>query len=111
MIARISCSRTSNETSCSAFTPPNERATFSTTRTGPPMSRCGCIGGARASGGLLRRRDREGLRVGDAQVGADLADAAVLELDLRLDEALLLPAVERVDQHAVLVGDEAAPHL
>ncbi len=66
--------------------------------------RCGA-----GSGGLPHRR--EGLRVLDAQRGAHAARAPVLELHLRLDELLGAARVERIDQHAVLVGDEAAADL
>src|SRR5215510_11424235 len=112
MIARISCSRTSNETSWSAFTPPNESETPSTTSNGAPMFRWCCIGWReRPSGCLLRRRGREYLRVDDLQRRRDRAGAAVLELHLRLDVALALAAVERVDQRRVPLADEAPPDL
>src|SRR5512145_569612 len=103
MIARISCSRTSNETSCSARTPPNESETPSTLRIGSPILRACCI--RTASGRLLRRLDRVGLRVGDLQGRADRAGPAVLEAHLRLDEALALAAVKRGHERSVLVGD------
>src|SRR3990172_3808292 len=112
MIARTSCSRTSNDTSCSAFPPPNESETPSTTRTGAPIFRWLCIGrrGER-SGGPASRGSRERLRVDDLQRRGDRAGATVLELHLRLDVAVALAAVERVDRHLVPLGDEAPAHL
>src|SRR5476651_1359432 len=52
---------------------------------------------------LLRRRGRIGFRFHDAQVGADVAAAPVLELDLCLDELRRFTRVERIDQHAVFL--------
>src|SRR5690606_9137218 len=53
----------------------------------------------------------EGLERADPQVGGDLADAAVLELELGHDVLGSLAREAGVDQHAVLLGDEGAPHL
>src|SRR5690242_9162930 len=97
MMARISCSSTSNETSCSAFTPPNASDTLSTERTTlmPP----------RRSRGPPGCRGREGPRVLDPQVGGERAAAAVLVFHLRLDVHALLSAVQRLDQGAVFLAD------
>src|SRR5450759_2151613 len=194
MMARISCSRTSKETLCSARTPPKAREMPSRSRTTPPIvlppfkpapimhpppilyldantaavgvrrqSRPvasplrgaadeakqgphlqdgdatrirthGAAGRPRPPAGsdprlapgplfrpsaapapcscrLLRRRGRIGLGFLDAQFGADLAAAPVLELDLRLDELRRLARIERIDQHAVFLRDETAAHL
>ena len=67
--------------------------------------------------GLARRHHaarptaREGRHVDDLQRRRHLAGAAVLELHLGLDVLLALAAVERVDQHLVALGDEAAADL
>src|SRR5690606_14755646 len=45
----------------------------------------------------------------NAQIGGNLADAAILELDLRLDELMFTPCVESFHQHAVLLRNEATP--
>src|SRR6266487_2888785 len=47
------------------------------------------------------------LRIANGEVGADRAGAAVFEFHLRLDMLDAAVAVERVDQHSVLFGDEA----
>src|SRR5436190_20913855 len=109
MMARISCSRTSKETSVSAFTPPNESDTFSTARITSPTGCAFCVIGG--SGGFLRRGPAEGARVADREVGRDHAAAPVLVLDLHLDVRALAAVVERGHQRAVLLGDRAAPHL
>ena len=51
------------------------------------------------------------LRIVDSQVGSDDARPTVLELDERLDVLDVASCVQRVDQHRVLLGDEAATHL
>src|SRR5450759_4711909 len=109
MVARISCSRTSKVTCFSAFTPPKDRVMPSRPRTTSPIILPPFTPAPSRS--LFRRRGRIDLRFLDAQVGADLAAAPVLELDLRLDELRRLARVERVDQHAVLLRDETAAHL
>src|ERR1700704_3580204 len=109
MMARISCSRTSKETSCSALTPPKASDTPSTARMAGPVprsatgvrssSRPPCGGGAVDSG------------LCDAQVRGDDPGAAVFEAHLGLDEAMRLSGVERLDQGGVFLGDVAAAHL
>src|SRR6476646_10645322 len=125
MMARTSCSRTSNVMSCSAFTPPNARKTCSSERMTSPMrragsglsrdgaSRAGLTTGATpiATSGSLLHRGGKNCRVLDAQVGGHQAGAPVLELDERLDVLDRTAGVERIDQHAVFFGDESAPHL
>src|SRR5262245_42604550 len=105
MMARTSCSRTSKLMSVSAFTPPKRRLMFCTSRTTSPIWRW-----VFAMSGCLPRRG-ESLRVFDLQRRADTAGAAVLELHRSLDELLGLAVVHRVDQHLVLVVDEAALDL
>src|SRR3990172_1505988 len=113
MIALTSCSRTSNDTSTSAFTPPNESDTFSTARTTSP-TRCapaiGC-GTVIESRRLAGRRGREGPGVADLEVGRERAGAPVLVAYLRLDVHVFAAAVERLHQGGVLLGDEPPPHL
>src|SRR5579885_328077 len=120
MMARISPLRMSKLTSLSARTPPKARLIPSTWRRTSPMRRLGL---ARSMPGLarlpergrrlgaLRPRRREGLGVGDADGRAHRADPSVLELHLRLDLALAALGVERGDERAVFVRDEAAAHL
>src|SRR6187455_3246061 len=107
MIARTSCSRTSKLMSESAFTPPNASEMRSSFRITSPVA----LDMVDMASGGARRRRRERLRVGDDEVRRDLAGAAVLEPDLRLDVLDRPAAVERVDEHRVLVRDEAAAHL
>src|SRR5690349_18480717 len=103
MMARISRSATSKETSWSALTPPKESETFSTERIAF-MRPC-------ASCRVFRRRGDEGPGLFDAQLRRERAGAAVLVLHLRLDVHAAASAVERRDQRGVLLADEAAPHL
>src|SRR5258706_732455 len=114
MIARTSCSRTSKETSCRAFTPPKESETSSTESSTEPVLRTTpsrLASGALTLGRPLRRRRREGAGVVDREVGGDLAGAPVLVAHLRLDVHRAAAVVERVDQGLVLLADMAAPHL
>src|SRR6267154_5782997 len=113
MMARISCSRTSNETPWSATTPPNASETSSISRMASPvflpafMPLRDMHRGSRRP----RRGDTVGLRLHDSQVGRHRTRAAVLEAHLRLDEAARLVRVEGIDQHGVFLGDVAAAHL
>src|SRR6476661_793668 len=102
MMARTSCSRTSNVTSASAFTPPNASEMRSSDRMTSPMRRAGVVGMTRASGGL---RHCGGLHAGivDAQVGSDHAGAAVLELHDGFDVLHAASGVQRVDQRGVFL--------
>src|SRR5208282_5141951 len=124
MIARISCSRTSKQMSVSALTPPNVNDACSTCSNTLPIcpvrrtsealtlaSRPGCRsgGGARASCGPRHRR--EGLGSAQLQHRRHLADATVLEAHLGLDVLGRAPGVQGIDQHLVLLRDEAPPHL
>src|SRR4029434_5197587 len=135
MIARTSCSRTSKLISVNAFTPPNASEMPSSCRMTspmpraligpprlrphwpirplrcPPRGRYSRLGTARrrSSGPPVRRRER--LRVFDPQVRRHHVRAAVLEAQERLDMLDLFPAIERVDQHPVFLGDEVAPDL
>src|SRR5882724_3261840 len=109
MMARISRSRTSNETSCSALTPPKASDTPSTARMAGPVPRS-------ATGVKTSSRPPHGGGVvdpglGDAQIRRDDPGAAILEAHLRLDEAMRLPGVQRLDQRGVLLGDVAPAHL
>src|SRR5467141_2975084 len=97
MIARISCSRTSNETSVSALTPPNVNDTCSICSNTPPifpvrltaatLSAALCT--ARCSGAVLASCDLRHRCVGFGSAQrkrrGHLADAAVLETHLGLD--------------------------
>src|SRR6185369_3162079 len=58
--------------------------------------------------GLL---EGEGLSVSDSDVRRHYAASAILELHRCLDVLLLKSAVESVDQHCVLLVDEAPPYL
>src|SRR3990167_11043616 len=107
MMARISCSRTLKLMSVSAFTPPKARLMFLTSRMTSPLLRS--LTSAVMSGGLLHRG--KGLGIGDLQRGRDRAAATVLELHRRLDVLLGLAAIQRVDQHQVLVEDGPALDL
>src|SRR5882672_6637704 len=110
MIARTSCSRTSNDTPCSATTPPNARDTSSTSSSGPPPVLLALISPARSCR-FPRVRAAVCLRLQDAQVRGDGADAAILEAHLGLDEAARLARIERIDERRVLLGDVTAAHL
>src|SRR5574337_347011 len=105
MMERISCSRTLNEMSVSAFTPPKRRLMFLMSRMTSPIFLLVMQG---LSGGGA---GRVGLGVDELERGADAALAPVLEFHLGLDELFALARVQGVDQHAVFVGDEVAPHL
>src|SRR5690606_35147199 len=109
MIARTSCSRTSKEMSVSAFTPPKDREMFCRSRMTSPIRFVRM--GWSASGGLRCRFRREGSCVDDLEVGRDGAGPAVLEAHLGLDEAVVAAVVQGVEQHTVLLGDEAPAHL
>src|SRR5690349_10813777 len=88
MIARTSRSRTSKETCCRAFTPPNESDTSSTESTTPPMR--AALAWTWSSGALIgscrlrRRARREGLGGTDLEVRSEDTGAAVLVFHLRL---------------------------
>src|ERR1700704_3853680 len=114
MMARISCSRTSKETSCSAATPPKAREMASISRMASPiflpvvisrndMNRNSCR--------VPRRSRAVGLRLHDSQVRRYRAGSPVLEPDLGLDELGGLARIEGVDQHGVLLPDQSAAHL
>src|SRR3989454_10667254 len=115
MIARTSWLRTSNETPLSAFTPPKASDTPSTdSRTSPvsrarsPRKTCGALtGSGRPPGG----GGREGLGVGDLQIGGDLAGTPVLVAHLSLDMHGLAAVVKGGDQRGVLFADVAPAHL
>src|SRR5580765_234476 len=109
MMARISCSRTSKETPWSAFTPPKERDTSSTTRMGAPASLGWVIAGG--SRRLESSGDVVDFGLGNAQVGRDHPGAPVLETHLRLDVAVRAAGIQGVDQRAVLLADVAPAHL
>src|SRR5690606_35302257 len=114
MMARTSCSRTSNDTFCSAFTPPKESETSSTARITSPTVRpveCRWTSGAVILRGLLRRRGCERLRVADFQVGREGPGAPVLVAHLRLYVNRIAPRIERLHERSVLLADEPAPHL
>src|SRR5271166_1058530 len=93
IMARISCSRTSNEISESALTPPKASEILRKSRMTSPV--------ARTLGCLLRRLRGETAHVANRQLRAYHAAAPVFELDLGLDELCGAPAVQCVDQHAV----------
>ena len=81
-------------------------------RRAAPSPACCQVGHGDAPAFTPRAARREGLGVDDLQVGRDRAGAAVLERHLRSRcSCSRLAAVERVDQHAVLLADEAAPDL
>src|SRR5258706_328418 len=114
MMARISCSRTSNETPCSATTPPNASETSSISRMAAPVFLPAFMPLRDMHGGSRRRPrggDTVGLRLHDSQVGRHRTRAAVLEAHLRLDEAARLVRIQGIDQHGVFLGDVAAAHL
>src|SRR5690348_1705890 len=105
MMARISCSRTSKDTACSATTPPKESEMPSTSRIGPPTVLPTAVSQGRGSGGLAARGDAESPCVHDRQVRRDRSRAAVLEAHLRFEEAVIRLRVERVDQRPVFLPD------
>src|SRR5581483_1691526 len=105
MTARISCSRTWKLTPESALTPPKASEMLSTLSSGSPSRR------APISGGLLRRRWREGLRPAYLQIGTDPRLPAIFEFHLGLGGAAFDPGVERRDQRRVFLRDEAAAHF
>src|SRR5258706_2106909 len=120
MIARTSCSRTSNEPSRNAWTPPKDSDTPSTARITPPMrcARSACcrrpslISVSRTRlGRLLCRGRREGARVADREVGRYHAGAAVLVAHLDLDVRAFAAVVERIDERRVFLADMAAAHF
>src|SRR5262245_35254901 len=116
MMARISPLRTSKLTSVNAFTPPNASEMLSTESRTSPSVRVAVIVGRRlkrtaSASDSSPSRLHQHFRLADRHIGADDAGAAILELDRGLDELRWLPRIQRVDQHSVLVGDEAAPHL
>src|SRR5687767_4080846 len=116
MMARISCSRTSKETSCSAFTPPKASETLSTDRmTSPtrrPWARRSSVTWARSTlGGLPRRFRGKGLRVADLEVRRESTRAPVFVAHARFDMDALLVVVQGLDQRPVLLADEAPPDL
>src|SRR5688572_26893978 len=116
MMARTSCSRTSKDTSVSAFTPPKASDTPSTARTTSPIARSVAARSFRfmrpaLSCSRLRGQRREGLGGVHAQLGAHEARAPVLEAHLRLDHAALDPGIQGVHDGRVLLADEAAAHL
>src|SRR5690606_8110456 len=118
MIARTSCSRTSNEMSVSALTPPNASEMFCRSRMTSPILflRMGgkpewTLGTCGWSGSPGRRGRREYLGLGDPDVGRDRAGTAVLEANLGFDEAVVAAVVEGLDQRAVFLADEAASYL
>src|SRR5258706_1842541 len=106
MIARISCSRTSKLMPESALTPPKESDTPSSLRTISPFRRC--VPTLRR---LARAHRGKDLRFGDDEIRGDNAGATILELHLRLDVLHAPACIQRVEQHCVLLRDEAAAHL
>src|SRR6266496_852357 len=115
MIARTSCSRTSNETPFSALTPPKASDTPSTeSRTSPIWCACGAsrtCGALTGSGRALCGGGGEGLGVGDLQVGGDLAGTAVLVAHLRLDVHARAAVVQCADQRGVFFADGAPAYF
>src|SRR6267143_1640815 len=114
MMARISCSRTSNETPCKATTPPKASEMSSIWRMTAPIVLPVVIARdetGRDSRRLHRRGDTVGLRLQDFQVRRYRAGAAVPEAHLGLDEAARLVRVESIDQRGVFLADVAAAHL
>src|SRR5882762_7921543 len=110
MMARISCSRTSNETPWSATTPPNASETSSISRMAAPIFLPAFMPLREAvptSRRLPRRGDTVGLRLHDSQVRRYRAGAAVLEAHLGLDEAARPVRVEGIGQRGVFLGDVA----
>src|SRR3954465_15636980 len=97
MIARTSCSRTSNEMSVSALTPPKRSEMFCNSRTGAPMAcpRCTVCSDwvfMSMSGGTLQLRRFECLRVADLDVVGSAG-----------------APVQGVEQRPVAVGHRPAP--
>ena len=99
----------------SAFTPPNDSDTFSTaSRTSPAgvAARRGALMRAILQAAAAAARRRMVFTSTDlARRAVDRALAAVLERHLGRDVGLLRAVVERLDQRAVALGDEAAAHL
>src|SRR5438477_3209410 len=111
MMARISRSRTSKLIPVSAFTPPNESEMSSTASSTAPSPRPGVMRTPWPSCRLPWVDGRQGLDLLDPQVGGNHAAAAVLELHHRLDVLHFSVRIQRVDQDAVLLRNEAAAHL
>src|SRR5258708_34254701 len=107
MMARISCSRTSNETPCSATTPPNASETPSISRMAAPVFLPAFMplrDTHRGSRRHPRRGDTVGLRLHDSQGGRHRTRAAVLEAHLRFDEPARLSRVEAIAEHGAFLG-------
>src|SRR5258706_7094234 len=114
MMAQLSCSRTSKETSCSAATPPKAREMASISRMTLPVFLPVLISRGdtnRNSCRLPRRSLAVGLRLHDSQVRGYRTGSPVLEPDLGLDELGRLARIEGVDQHGVLLPDQTAAYL
>src|SRR5262249_9884466 len=113
MIARTSCSRTSKLMSVSAFTPPKESEMLLSLRMASSTAWCPVAIGASVLGSSRQRRASGGHRrdVFDPQVGGDHTTPSILEPNQRLDVLNVAPGVQGVDQHRVLVSDEATAHL
>src|ERR1700681_4659013 len=111
MMARISCSRTSKLIPVSAFTPPNESEILSSSSTTAPLLRAVLMRWSCPSRCLARDGRGQGFGFLYPQVGGHHAAAAILELHQRFHVLHVLVRIKRIDQLAVLFGDEAAAHL
>src|SRR3954469_7573534 len=115
MMARTSRSRTSNETSCSALTPPNASDTPSTDKRTSPMR--GAVAWTASSGALIgsrrlcRRRGGERLGRPDLEIGREDSGAAILVFHLGLHVHHVPLAVERFHEEVVLLADETPTHF
>src|SRR5580692_10551904 len=124
MIARISCSRTSKETSTNALIPPKVNEACWTCSSTSPVAPPGFMaivlpavthpgrrdgGNLRGSCGPCHRRVGSGRA--QLQGRRHGADAAVLEAHLGLDILGLAPRVQGLDQGFVFARNEAPPHL
>src|SRR6202521_4658977 len=111
MMARISRSRTSKLIPVSAFTPPNESEILSSSSTTAPLPRAVLMRKSCPSRWLPRGGRGQSFGSLDPQVGCNHAAATILELHQRLDVLHVPVRVKRLDQHAILFGNEAAAHL
>src|ERR1035437_8644667 len=102
MMARTSCSRTLNEMSVSALTPPKLREMFLTSRMTSPMFLFAMVVSS-CSGGCLD--GRKGFCVVDSERGADAAGAAIFKLDLGFNKLRAAPFVQGIHQGFVFLRD------
>ena len=112
MMARISCSRTSKLTSVKRLTPPKASEMSSNVEHDlAELARRSPCGSSALSAAALAAARRRTLRVADLQVGRARCRCGRPRTAPASRRTARLPRVQRVDEHRVLLGDEAAAHL